>query len=78
MSSGAPQRAGARDARVGLEHVDVARTGAVAGLGERDGELALDRLGVHREHVARADQEPVAHDRVGVAGKRAVVHASAS
>ena len=59
-----------------VEHVDVARAGAVAGLGERDRELALDRLGVHREHVSGADQEPVAHDRIGVAGERAVVHAA--
>ena len=73
---GREQRARARDARVGLEHVDVARTRPVSRLGERDRELALDRLGVHGEHVAGSDEQPVAHDRVGITGKRAGVHAS--
>ncbi len=31
---------------------------------------------MHGEHVAGSDQEPVAHDRVGITGKRAGVHAS--
>ena len=73
---GRAERAGAGDARIGLEHVDVARTRAVSRLGERDRELALDRLGVHGEHVAGSDQQPVTHDRIGVTGERAGVHAA--
>src|SRR6185312_837898 len=67
--------AGARDPGIDLEHVDVARTGAIAGLRERNRELALDRLRVHGEHVAGADLQPIADDGVGVACERAVVHA---
>ena len=78
-STGACKRAHALDAQVGREHVAVAAAGAVPGLGERDEQLAMRRLAVHGQHVAVAEPQRVAHDRVRVARevrRRPRAHAS--
>ncbi len=74
-SLGRVQRPHALDAQVGRQHVAVAAAGAVARLGERDEQLAMRGLAVRGEHVAVAEAERVAHDRVGVARESVSVHA---
>ena len=64
---GRVQRAHPLAAQVGREHVAVAAAGAVAGLGERHEQLAVRRLAVRRKHVAVAEPQRVAHDRLRVA-----------
>ena len=60
------QRAHALDAQVARQHVAVAAAGAVAGLGERDQQVAVLGIAVDREQVAVAEHERVEHHGVRV------------
>jgi hypothetical protein len=63
------EETGARHERVVGEDVDVLRSGPVRGRRDRREQLAVLRLAVDDERVARANRERRLDDCVGVAGE---------
>ncbi len=57
------------DAAVLVRDVDAGGTGAVGGLCDADGEVAVGKARAHEQRVAAPERDAPAHDQLGVAAK---------